>query len=58
MATLNKQTRKKIWAFLALGTFVGLLLLPLFLSLPARAGGDAAPTAAPAAGVAGSATCC
>src|SRR5437879_7985468 len=41
MATLNKQARKKVWAFLALGTFVGLLLLPLFLSLPAGAGGDA-----------------
>src|SRR5438093_13737004 len=52
MATITKQARKKIWAFLALGTFVGLLLLPLFLSLPAGAGGtpaQAASTAPPSA---------
>src|SRR5437773_1697708 len=41
MATVNKQARKKVWAFLALSMFVGLLLLPLFLSLPAGAGGGA-----------------
>ena len=46
MATLNKQAQKKIWAFLALGTFVGLLLLPLFLSLPAGASGGAPAPAA------------
>ncbi len=45
MATVTKQARKKIWAFLALGTFVGLLLLPLFLSLPAGAGDTPAPAA-------------
>src|SRR6266581_30422 len=45
MATVTKQARKKIWAFLALGTFVGLLLLPLFLSLPAGAGDSPAPAA-------------
>src|SRR3989442_13773732 len=45
MATVTKQGRKKIWAFLALGTFVGLLLLPLFLSLPAGAGDTPAPAA-------------
>src|SRR5213080_2965733 len=53
MATITKQARKKIWAYLALGTFVGLLLLPLFLSLPTGAGGRApalaASTAPPAA---------
>src|SRR2546428_13102193 len=47
MATVTKQARKKIWAFLALGTFVGLLLLPLFLSLPAGAGDTPAPAASP-----------
>jgi hypothetical protein len=47
MATITKQARKKIWAFLALGTFVGLLLLPLFLSLPAGAGDTPAPAASP-----------
>src|SRR3989454_2362412 len=45
MATVTKQARKKIWAFLALGTFMGLLLLPLFLSLPAGAGDTPAPAA-------------
>src|SRR5438309_11062241 len=45
MATIMKQARKKIWAFLALGTFVGLLFLPLFLSLPAGAGDTPAPAA-------------
>src|SRR5437660_8087836 len=45
MATITKQARKKIWAFLALGTFVGLLFLPLFLSLPAGAGDTPAPAA-------------
>src|SRR3989475_10311424 len=50
MATLNKQARKKVWAFLALGTFVGLLLLPLFLSLPVGASSEApAASAAPSA---------
>ncbi|TLY45159.1 MAG: hypothetical protein E6K59_05090, partial [Nitrospirae bacterium] len=51
MATVNKQARKKVWAFLALSMFVGLLLLPLFLSLPAGAGGGApaASTVPPAA---------
>jgi len=48
MATITKQARKKVWAFLALGTFVGLLLLPLFLSLPAGAGDTPAPAASTA----------
>src|SRR5919106_941685 len=41
MATITKQARKKIWAYLALGTFVGLLFLPLFLSLPVGASSEA-----------------
>src|SRR3989442_2298388 len=48
MATITKQARKKVWASLALGTFVGLLLLPLFLSLPAGAGDTPAPAASTA----------
>ena len=48
MATITKQARKKVWAFLALGTFVGLLLLPLFLSLPAGAGDTPTPAASTA----------
>jgi len=46
MAIITKQARKKIWAFLALGMFSGLLLLPLFLSLPTGASGaDPVPAA-------------
>src|SRR2546428_5849775 len=48
MATITKQARKNVWAFLALGTFVGLLLLPLFLSLPAGAGDTPTPAASTA----------
>ena len=49
MATVTKQARKKIWALLALGAFTGLLLLPLFLSLPSGASGETPVPAAPAA---------
>jgi cytochrome d ubiquinol oxidase subunit I len=53
MATVTKQARKKFWALFALGTFAGLLLLPLFLSFPTGASGSsaapAASTAPPAA---------
>src|SRR5437667_7669356 len=46
MAIITKQARKKIWAFLALGMFSGLLLLPLCLSLPTGASGaDPVPAA-------------
>ncbi len=48
MATMTKQARKKIWAFLALGAFTGLLFLPLFLSLPTGASGETPAPAAPA----------
>src|SRR6266542_1903805 len=49
MAIVTKQARKKIWAFLALGMFSGLLLLPLFLSLPTGASGaDPTPAASTA----------
>ena len=48
MATVTKQARKKLWALLALGTFTGLLLLPLFLSFPTGASGETAPAASPA----------
>jgi len=47
MATVTKQARKKIWALLALGAFTGLLLLPLFLSLPTGASGETPAPAAP-----------
>src|SRR2546428_14180099 len=48
MTTMTKQARKKIWALLALGTFTGLLLLPLFLSFPTGASGETAPADSPA----------
>src|SRR5438094_384721 len=49
MATVTKQARKRIWALLALGTFTGLLLLPLFLSLPRGASGETPAPAVPSA---------
>jgi len=38
-------TRKKLWAIVALGAMIGLLLLPTVMSLPALAGGGGAPAA-------------
>src|SRR5207249_3228359 len=38
-------TRKKLWSIMALGTMIGLLLLPIVISLPALAGGAGAPAA-------------
>jgi cytochrome bd ubiquinol oxidase subunit I len=49
MATMTKQARKKIWAGVALGAFLGLLFLPLLLSLSTGASGEATAPAAPAA---------
>ena len=49
MATVTKQARKKLWALLALGTFTGLLLLPLFLSLSTGASGETPAPAVPSA---------
>src|SRR5437660_12812672 len=49
MSTMTKQARKKIWAYVALGAFVGLLFLPLLLPFPTGASGEATAPAAPAA---------
>jgi len=38
-------TRKKLWPIVALGAMIGLLLLPIIMSLPALAGGGGAPAA-------------
>ncbi len=42
---MGELTRKKLLSIMALGAMIGLLLLPIVLSLPALAGGGGAPAA-------------
>jgi cytochrome bd ubiquinol oxidase subunit I len=51
MTIITKQARKKVGAYAALGAFLGLLFLPLLLSVPTGASGEATAPAAPAASV-------